>query len=194
MKLLSTRGEVEAAVALARVLGREPIAIGGAGRGRGCGPHNTSGQGCGCTADRGPQYSRLQCRDSFSRWKVLWQTAVTAFVAVRQPNRRVFQGERITAGMLLRLLPRPGATGPHLVSVSARPRVQPSANVPVPGGVPGHGQLLTKDVRRRFAGLDVVVQREFVGMRPHLDRQDLVLALEADPRLDEVRRENASLS
>ena len=30
-------------------------------------------------------------------------------------------------------------------------------------------------------------------MRPEIDRRDLVVALEADPRLDQVGRENASL-
>src|SRR6202022_257565 len=41
--------------------------------------------------------------------------------------------------------------------------------------------------------LNVVVERELVGARPNMDRQDLVLALEADPRVDQVGRENASL-
>src|ERR1700684_3063071 len=40
----------------------------------------------------------------------------------------------------------------------------------------------------------VVVERELVRVRPDLDRQNLVLALEADPRVDQVRRENAPLS
>src|ERR1700728_5370574 len=40
----------------------------------------------------------------------------------------------------------------------------------------------------------VVVERELVRVRPNLDRQNLVLALEADPRLNQVGRENASLS
>src|SRR5690242_4758421 len=43
------------------------------------------------------------------------------------------------------------------------------------------------------ADLHVVVEREFVRVRPDLDRQDLVFALEVDPRLDEVGRENAAL-
>jgi len=64
MKLLTTRGEVEAAVALVSVLGRERIAIGGASRGRGCGPHHSCGQGCG-----GHQYSRLHVGIPF-----LWKT------------------------------------------------------------------------------------------------------------------------
>src|SRR5271166_1751294 len=42
-------------------------------------------------------------------------------------------------------------------------------------------------------GLYVVVQRELVRVRPDLDRHDLVLALHADPRLDEVGRENPTL-
>jgi hypothetical protein len=44
-----------------------------------------------------------------------------------------------------------------------------------------------------LAVLYVVVERELVGVRPDLNRQDLVLALEVDPRLDQVGRENASL-
>jgi hypothetical protein len=36
-------------------------------RGRRCGPHNTSGQGCRCTTDRGHQYSRLHVGFFFSR-------------------------------------------------------------------------------------------------------------------------------
>jgi hypothetical protein len=59
-KLLTTRGEVEAAVALTNLLGvGKPVAKVGASRGRWCGPHNTGGQGCRCRADRGHQYSRL---------------------------------------------------------------------------------------------------------------------------------------
>jgi hypothetical protein len=46
----------------------------------------------------------------------------------------------------------------------------------------------------RFASLHVVIQCELVRVRPDLDRQDLVLPLEADPRLNEVGCENATLS
>src|ERR1700686_4155909 len=44
-----------------------------------------------------------------------------------------------------------------------------------------------------LAGSHVEVQREFVGMRPDLDRHDLVLALVGDPGLDQVRGETPAL-
>ena len=69
MKLLTTWFVVEAAVTLASVLGRERIAKVGVSRGRWCGPHNTSGQGCRCSTDRGHQYSRLHVGIPF-----LWKT------------------------------------------------------------------------------------------------------------------------
>ena len=58
MKFLTTWFEVESAVAVMSSLGGKRIAIGGISRGRWCGPHNTSGQGCRYRADRGHQYSR----------------------------------------------------------------------------------------------------------------------------------------
>jgi len=70
MKLLTTRGEVEAAVALTNLVGfGKRIAEVGASRDRWCGPHNTSGQGCRRSADRGHQYSRLHVGIPF-----LWKT------------------------------------------------------------------------------------------------------------------------
>src|ERR1700740_2537918 len=59
LKFLSTWGVVEAAVAITSILGGKRIAIGGSSRGRWCGPHNASGQGCRCSTDRGHQHSRL---------------------------------------------------------------------------------------------------------------------------------------
>ncbi len=59
VKLLSTRGKVETAIALPSIFGGKPVAVGCVSRGRWCGPHNTSGQGRRCGADRGHQYSGL---------------------------------------------------------------------------------------------------------------------------------------
>src|ERR1041384_812751 len=41
--------------------------------------------------------------------------------------------------------------------------------------------------------LDVVVERDLVGVRPDLHGQDLVLTLVGDPGLDQVLGENATL-
>ena len=70
MKFLTTWGEVESAVAIMNILGPgKRVAIGGVSRGRWCGPHNTGGQGCRCSADGGHQYSRLHVGIPF-----LWMT------------------------------------------------------------------------------------------------------------------------
>jgi hypothetical protein len=58
---------VRAAAAIMNLLGGgKRIAKVATGRGRWCGPHNTSGEGCRCTTDRGHQYSRLHVGIPFS--------------------------------------------------------------------------------------------------------------------------------
>jgi hypothetical protein len=63
----STWDVVRAAAAIMNLLGGgKRIAKVATSRGRWCGPHNTSGQGCRCTTDRGHQYSRLHVGIPFS--------------------------------------------------------------------------------------------------------------------------------
>jgi hypothetical protein len=96
MKFLTAGGEVEAAVALVSVLGRERIAKVGVSRGRRGGPHHTSGQGCRRGTDRGHQYSRLHIGIPFlvedDGTVPPLVTAVTAFVAVRWLARSIDSG------------------------------------------------------------------------------------------------------
>ena len=80
MKLRATRGEVEAAVALARVLGCERIAIGSGSRGRGCSPHQSRGQNCGGRKDSRLHVDSFSLADDSARPQLV--SAVTAFLAV----------------------------------------------------------------------------------------------------------------
>ena len=65
---LTTWDVVGAAVAIMNLHGvAKRIAKVANSRGRRCGPHNTSGQGCRGTTDRGNQYSRLHVGFFFSR-------------------------------------------------------------------------------------------------------------------------------
>src|ERR1700729_2687497 len=64
----TTWGIVGAAVAITNLRGvAKRIAKVAFSRGRGCGPHNTSGQGCRCTTDHGHPYSRLHAGFLFSK-------------------------------------------------------------------------------------------------------------------------------
>ena len=126
VKLLSTRGKVETAIALPSILGGKPVAVGCVSRGRWCGPHNTSGEGRRCGADRGHQYSRLHVGIPLSLEAdgnlPPLVTAVTACLALRWQNSRVFPGERTTAGLLLRLLSRPSGGSRRQGGSAGHPR------------------------------------------------------------------------
>src|SRR3954467_9172927 len=53
--------------------------------------------------------------------------------------------------------------------------------------------LSAGDRSLRCRALDVVIHRELVRVRPQANRVNLVRALVVDPRLDDVRREDATL-
>ena len=61
----STWDVVSAAAAIMNLRGGKRIAKVATSRGRWCGPHNTSGQGCRRTTDRGHQHSRLHVEIPF---------------------------------------------------------------------------------------------------------------------------------
>jgi hypothetical protein len=101
MKFLTTWGEVESAVALMSVPGGKRIAIGGISRGRWCGPHHTSGQGCRCSTDRGHQYSRLHVGIP-SLWKTTALTFLSSYRVTPRDGKSVARICQIHPGLFRR--------------------------------------------------------------------------------------------
>ena len=126
---LSTRDVVSAAAAIMNLRGGgKRIAKVATSRGRWCGPHNTSGQGCRCSADRGHKYSRLHFGIP------LWKTTVLS-EDERQSAAAGYSGDStcsITPATLQAMSTNPGTatmqrvrrtttSGPSQPRTSARP-------------------------------------------------------------------------